>query len=83
MSTVMKGSQNECTDAANGGLGICLPVEGDSIVGSCANCDHKDARRLAWMAPTELVRRLTWEVVASRLRCQGDLHGEATNGLAK
>jgi hypothetical protein len=35
------------------------------------------------MAPTELVRRLKWEVVASRLRCQGDLHGEAANGLTK
>jgi hypothetical protein len=35
------------------------------------------------MAPTELVRRLTWEVVANRLHCQGGLHGEAANGLAK
>jgi hypothetical protein len=42
MPTVVEGSQEECVDAVNGGLCICLPMEGDVLAGSCANYDHKD-----------------------------------------
>ena len=38
----MEGSQEECVDAANGGLGVCLPVDGGGLVRPCANCDHED-----------------------------------------
>ena len=42
MSTVVEGCQDECVDAMNGGLRICLPVEGDSLAGPCASCDRED-----------------------------------------
>ena len=42
MSTVVEGSQEVGIDTANGGLGICLPVEGDGLVRPCTNCDHED-----------------------------------------
>jgi hypothetical protein len=44
VSTVVEGSHDECVDAANGGLRICLPVEGDGLEGLCANCDHEDGK---------------------------------------
>ena len=42
MSTMVEGSQDECVDAANGGLGVCLLVEGSGLVRPCANSAHKD-----------------------------------------
>jgi hypothetical protein len=39
---MVEGSQDECVDAVNGGLHICLPVEGDDLARPCANCDHED-----------------------------------------
>jgi hypothetical protein len=39
---VVEGSQEECVDAVNEGFRIGLPVEGDGLAGSCANCDHED-----------------------------------------
>ena len=71
MSTMVEGSQDECVDAVNGGLHICMPVEGIM----------KMARRPpACVVPTELAWRPTWEVVANRLCCRGDLRGLAAGG---
>jgi hypothetical protein len=69
VSTVVEGRHDECVDTANGGLHICLLVEGDSPVGSCAIVTTKMARRPTWVAPRELARRPTWEVVASKFVC--------------
>jgi hypothetical protein len=41
VSTVMEDSHDECVDAANGGLHICLLVEGDGPTG-LRHCDHED-----------------------------------------
>jgi len=66
VSTVVEGSQDECVDAANGGLRICLPVEGDGLAGPCPIATTKMARRPACVVPTELAWRPTWEVLASK-----------------
>jgi hypothetical protein len=42
VSTVVEGSKKECIDTTNGGLGVCLPVEGSGLGRPCANCDHED-----------------------------------------
>jgi hypothetical protein len=44
---VVEGSQDECIDAASGGLHNSSPMEeGDGLAGSCANCDHKDGEEV-------------------------------------
>jgi hypothetical protein len=83
VSIVMEDNHDECVDAVNGGLHICLPVEGDSPAGLCTIVTMKMARRPAWVAPTELVRRPTWEGVANRFVCHGDLRGLAADGPAQ
>ena len=64
---MVEGSQDERVDAANGGLRICLPVDGDGVAGPCPIAITKMARRPpACVVPTELAWRPTWEVLASK-----------------
>lgn len=53
------------------------------LFGSLESCSHEVGKDASMEAPTELARRPTWEMVATNLCCQGDMHGIVVGGPAQ